>query len=263
MTNPGLADSKMQTTPAAVPAARELRVTPQTIINYTMDNAMALSIILARPEPLGWFYEHYVQLYSLRLPRRPVSGFYDPVTDKELRGGEIDTIGIHFAVMSGRTWFEECLVKRFFGDDPDEIVAFILTTINRGFYLRLTLDEYYVPNKRSFGQRQWVHPTLIYGYDNDAQTALGLGFDTRSFTKLTINYDDLRRAYESARRIALDDPSSPRALVSLIRMREPPRRYPFSVARFARELHGYLSATIDSARKFYLTTFLPAHVEVD
>lgn len=244
------------------PRARELTIAPQSLINYTLDNAMGLSVILAHKQTHGWFYESYVQLYSIRVFRRPVSGFHDLVEDSDRRGGEIESIAVHFAVMSGRKWFDECLVKKFFGDDPDDIVSFIVKSVNLGCYLRLELDEYYLPNKRSFGFREWVHPTLVYGYDDDRQVVLSLGFDTKIFTKLTLAYSDLRRAYASARRIS-QAPSRNRALVSLIKMWEPPRPYPFSRRRFLGELRGYLYSTIDSAKKFTLTTFLPASVDLD
>jgi hypothetical protein len=245
-----------------VAAARELRITPQNTINYTLDNAMALSVILAREETRPWFYESYVQLYSLRVLRRPAAGFHELAQDIQLPGGEVESIAVHFAVTPAKTWFSECRVKKFFGSEPDDIISFIAKSINLGCYLRLEMDEYHLPDKRSFGRRQWVHPTLVYGYDDEAKAVLGLGFDTKSFTKLSFSYDDVRRAYDSARRIT-QELSLDRGLVSLIRMREPPRRYPFSVRRFLRELEGYISSTTDSARKYYLTAFLPASVDVD
>lgn len=244
------------------PRVRELTVALQNLINYTLDHAMGLSVILARKETIGWFYESYVQLYSLRVFRRPVSGLHDMVEESDRRGGEIESIDVHFAVMSGRKWFHECLVKKFFGHDPDDIVSFIMKSINLGCYLRLELDEYYLPNKRSFGRREWVHPLLIYGYDDEREIVMALGFDTVSFTKLTFEYGDLRRAYASAKRICQTPPRN-KALVSLIHMWEPPRPYPFSRRRFLRELEGYLYSTIDSAKKFTLTTFLPATVDLD
>lgn len=241
---------------------RELKITPQNTINYTLDNAMALSVILAREETRPWFYENYVQLYSLRVLRRPAAGFYELAQDIQLPGGEVESIAVHFAVTPAKTWFSECPVKKFFGSEPDDIIGFIAQSIDFGCYLRLEMDEYHLPNKRSYGRREWVHPTLVYGYDDEAQAVLGLGFDTKSFTKLSFSYDDVRRAYDSARRIS-QKLAINRGLVSLIRMREPPRRYPFSVRRFLRELEGYLSSNMDSARKYYLTTFLPAAVDVD
>jgi hypothetical protein len=262
MTNTALLENLSLTQTQEFPPKRELRITLQNNINYTLDNAISLSIILARNETYPWFYESYVQLYSVRLLRRPVAGFHPMVRDNQLRGGEVESIAVHFAVMSGKTWFKECLVKNFFGRDPDDIISFIVRSINLECYLRLEIDEYYLPNKRSFGRRQWVHPTLVYGYDNETKTVLGLGFDTQSFTRLTFSYDDVRSAYASARRIS-QDLAINKALVSLIKMREPTRRYPFSIHRFLTELEGYLSSTIDSARKYALTTFFPANVDVD
>ena len=262
MSNNALLNHQLQNPIENYPPACELNVTPQNLINYTMDNAMALSVILARKETYPWFYESYVQLFSMRVFRRPVSGNYDMVEQSSLRGDEIETIAVHFAVRAGRKWFHECQLKRLWGDDPDDIISFIVKSINLGCYLRLEIDEYYIPNKRSFGRREWVHPNLVYGYDNDRQIVLALGFDTQNFCKLTFTYDDLRQAYGSAKRITQDVLKN-KPLVSLIKMTETPRRYPFSVRRFANELQSYLSSTIDSAKKFELTTFLPATVDLD
>jgi hypothetical protein len=249
-----------------LPKSLELKVTLQNLINVNLDHALSLSIILAHEEIYPWFYESYIQLYSVRLLRRRVAGFIEIVSERERRGDEAENVVVLFLATPGADWLDECHVKMFFGSEPDDIISFILRSINLGCYLRVEVDEYYLPNKRSYGRRQFIHPAMVYGYDNEHRTLKILGFDANGyFTKLTFDYDDFRRAYESAR-LANPDSSVSRGLVLLVRMKtlKPLRsRYPFSVKRFLREMENYLSSRVDSAKKFSLTTFLPADADAD
>lgn len=246
------------------PPARELKVTLQNIMNSTLGPAIDLSLVLTSKEIYSWFYESYVQLTSLRLFRRRFGGFVEIVPEDQLRGDEVENIVLNFTAEPAKTWLNECLVKEFFGSDPDDIISFIVRSINLDCYLSVQVDEYHIPSKRSHGRREFVHPTLVYGYDNETRTLLALGFDTKGiFTKLTFSYDDFRRAYASAKRISQNSPFN-RPLVTLIKVKTPQRhRYPFGVGRFLWELEDYLSSTIDSAKRYKLTSFLPSNADME
>jgi hypothetical protein len=250
---------------ASFPPARELRIAAQNLINVNLEHALLLSIILAHEETYPWFYENYVQLFSLRLFRRYVAGIVQLVPEAELRGDERDEIILQFALRPGSFWLRECYLKKFLWDDPEHILRFIVASINKGCYLRIEADEFYLPNKRRYSREHFVHPTLIYGYDNTTSTLHALGFNAQAFfTKLTFRYDDFSQAYASARALAQADATTrDDALVGLIKMRGRRARYPFNLDRFLQALTGYLSATFDSAKKYDLLNFLPPEIDVD
>ena len=249
-----------------VPPALELRVTLQNLVNVNLDHALNLSIVLADEHLYPWFYESYVQLFSVRVLRRQIAGFVEIVSENDRRGDETENIEVNFVANPGSRWLNECHVKMFLGSEPDDIISFIIRSINLGCYLRVQVDENYLPGKRSYGRRQFIHPAMVYGYDNESRQLKVMGFDAKGFfTKLTFSYDDFMQAYESARRLNPDTAVS-RGLVLLVRPKKPRDKgspYPFSVAMFLTQLNNYLSSRIESSLKFDLTAFFPQGSDVD
>ena len=249
-----------------VPQSLELKITLQNLINVNLDHALNLSIILADENLFPWFYESYVQLFSVRLFRRRVAGFIEIVSPNDRRGDEVENVEVHFVASPGARWLDESHVRLLFGSEPEDIVSFIIRSINLGCYLRIEVDENYLPGKRSYGKRQFIHPAMVYGYDNEARQLKVMGFDAKGyFTKLTFSYDDFRRAYESSRQFNPEIAVS-RGLVMLIRPKriKPYRtQYPFSVGRFLKQLDNYLSSRVESAVKFELTAFFQKGTDID
>jgi hypothetical protein len=251
--------------PSHFPPSRELRIVTQNTINVNLEHALSLSIILAREETYPWFYENYVQLFSIHLFRRYTAGLTQIVPQDELRGDERAEIILQFALRPGSFWLREVYAKKFLRSDPEHIIQFIVESINEECYVRIEVDEYDLPNKRRYKRQHFIHPALVYGYDYATKTLLALGFDSKTvFTKLTFGYDDFSRAYASARALAQSDSSTrKKPLVGLIKMRNVRARYPFSLERFLKELEGYLFSSMDSARKYDLVNFLSPEANVD
>ena len=64
-----------------VPQSLELSVTLQNLVNVNLDHALNLSIVLADDNLYPWFYESYVQLFSVRVLRRQIAGFVEIVSE--------------------------------------------------------------------------------------------------------------------------------------------------------------------------------------
>lgn len=246
---------------AALPTARALPIALQRHVNVTLEQGFALSIILAYELTYPWYYENYVQLFSLHNFRKEVSGFYSPLAPEEADENAVQNIVLNFTAKPGHYWYQHVTLNKLLGHEPVDIIGFIIQSLNQNCYPRIEVDEFYLPNKRSFGKRNFAHPTLVYGYDNESATLSALGFDAKGlYSKLTYSYEDFSRAYTSAQQISVAHSIS-RSLVSLYKMRNVFRRFPFSLTRFLGQLQGYLSSTMDSAQKYDLTNFLPADAE--
>lgn len=48
--------------------------------------------------------------------------------------------------------------------------------INHGYYVELTLDEYYIEERRTTGKKQYFHNNLFYGYSQDKSLFYALGY---------------------------------------------------------------------------------------
>ena len=52
----------------------------------------------------------------------------------------------------------------------------VLWYLKHGYYVEITLDEYYVPNRATTGQRHFDHNNLLYGFSSDESEFYGLGY---------------------------------------------------------------------------------------
>ncbi|HEU4596534.1 MAG TPA: hypothetical protein VFS10_15465, partial [Pyrinomonadaceae bacterium] len=221
------------------------------------DQSFPLCIILADEETHPWFYESYVQVYSLHLLREKADGISRIVARDGSGGGAVETIALHFFTRPAKEWLKQCRPKDFSGSDPEDIFDFAVRTLNAGCYLRVELNEFHLPCKQAFGKYNFVHPNLVYGYNHDAGRFLGIGFDQYGFfAKQTFGYDDFARAYASAREIT-ERNWSEKPLVLLFKNVPPRDPYPFSVERFLAELRGYLDSRMDSRQSYPLLDELP------
>jgi hypothetical protein len=242
---------------AGAPRALELEITLQRRVNVVPEHAFPLCIILADEKTLPWFYENYVQVYSLHLMREKADGFSRVVAPDAAAGATVETVVLHFFARPAKSWLKQWRPKDFLGSDPEDIFDFAVRTLNAGCYLRVELNEFHLPSKQAYGRYNFVHPSLVYGYDHDAREFLGIGFNEQGFfAKQVFGYDDFARAYASAREMAARDwPEKP--LLLLFKNVPPRDPYPFSVGRFLGELRDYLDARVGSDRAYPFLDDLP------
>lgn len=54
-----------------------------------------------------------------------------------------------------------------------DLIPLFKKSIELGCYLYFKLDEFYVPNRRTFGKSHYIHDNLILGYDEECFIVLG------------------------------------------------------------------------------------------
>lgn len=60
----------------------------------------------------------------------------------------------------------------------------------------LFVDEYYIPNRKSYEKNHYVHDALIVSYDEIKRVYSILGYDeTYHFKKVSVTYDDVEKAF--------------------------------------------------------------------
>jgi hypothetical protein len=236
--------------------ARRLPIRLQHDVTANLYQALPLCIILANDHMRPWFFEEYVQLFSLYSRRKYRAGIR--LLDAEPEATDEESIVVNFLAWPA-TWLKEVALKEFFGQDPEDIQSLLVRSIELGCYVKLEVDEYYLPSKIYYGTSNFIHPTLIYGYDDRAREFYGLGYDRDLlFVALTYGYLDLQNAYASARKHHEELKAGVVTLMKPKAMRQP---YPFSVQRYAAALYNYLYSRKDEARTYRLHSFLPADAE--
>lgn len=75
-----------------------------------------------------------------------------------------------------------------------DICNFIEWQILMDKYVIIWLDEYYIPNRSSYKKNHYVHPNIVYGFDNNNFDILGYHVTLK---KSKVSYDVFRKAYSN------------------------------------------------------------------
>ena len=119
----------------------------------------------------NWLYNNYIQLHCDKYLGEKVYLLTDVVIDM-FNGFRIR--GNYY--LNNPFLFTECIEKR-------EILTltninnFICNSVNDGKYIQIMLNERYVPNTSAYEKYDFIHISLIYGYDKDKAIFYLMGYD--------------------------------------------------------------------------------------
>jgi hypothetical protein len=145
--------------------------------------AFPLAILAVRPRASDWVLSNYLQVV------------YE-------YGGEAAPVPFAFYTYDYAIspWLETLRLNRDWCSTQDRgIGGVVRDAVSQDFYVYLTLNERYVPDRRGYGGTvDYPHDVLIRGVDDDADTFELLGFDQDLvFRPTRIPQDDLVTAYNS------------------------------------------------------------------
>ena len=219
------------------PRQKILDLVPQTRITTYLAESLPLCVILADERVHPWFYQHYIQIYSrtTKMGHLYVS-YHEPLG---YYGDVLHEVWLTYDHLRG----------------VEDIVSFLTEQVDRGCYLRVSVDEYYLSCKRAYNRSHFAHPSLVYGYDNDAGALLAVGFDADNlFGRITFGYDEFRAAFAGAKfyeNKAHGDFWVEKKPVRLWIPKRFHREFPFNIRNFLRELHDYTFSIGDPTRFGY------------
>lgn len=79
----------------------------------------------------------------------------------------------------------------------EDLLALILHWLNQDIYVYGFFNEKYIPHKNAFGQRDFKHAYLIYGYDQTERIFFAMGYtDHRRFEQYIVSYEDFFNGIE-------------------------------------------------------------------
>jgi hypothetical protein len=208
-----------------------LSIKLQNDITTYLHYSLPLCIISSKKEMLPWLNGHFIEICS----RTKSNGYV------EMEFVETSNI------------FNQLISNVFLGYgllENVDILDYVIDKLNRGLYIIIHMDEYYLPNKASFQKKHFVHATLIYGYDNKNRKIKGIGFNSSHlFAMLEFDYDIFKASYEMGK-IHYKESAwwAYKKAVQLIGLNKSENiLYNFSIESFAEKLYNYLFSIGDSS----------------
>lgn len=159
--------------------SKKLNIKIQQEITTYLYRALPISIVLSYDKLIPWYYSHFIQICSQTFEQGYIMIDY----------------------LQPLEHIEEVVYCEYLGYDKlenvDDIIQFVISKINLGYYVVICLDEYYLSDKEDFQKKHFVHESMIYGYSCETKEFYGIGFNrNRIFANITFNFDMFRKAYE-------------------------------------------------------------------
>lgn len=155
----------------------ELSIVEQNEITIFLHHYFNLCMILARDYGFKWFMEQFVTVSTLENEYSANLKLEFLVNYQSI----MDESGLEYQAVSGK----------------GNLIEFVTGNINEGRYPVLHFDEYYLPGKDVYQKWHFVHKSLIYGYNPQNKTILGLGFTKNQILKkFSMDYDLMELSYE-------------------------------------------------------------------
>jgi tyrocidine synthetase-3 len=164
------------------PFAKELKIEIQRDITVYMHRCLPLCIILADENIKPWFYEHFINIFSIV---NPDSGVY---------------LDYHEVWAPYREIINEISLGAGIMEKEKDIISFIIEKVNQGYYMNIAVDEYYLPGKSRYGKTHFIHFALVYGYDNSKGEVKAVGYgDGNILNAMSFDYRSFTEAYEKGK----------------------------------------------------------------
>ena len=216
------------------PNELKLDIVLQRKMTTYLHRSLPMCIILSNENYKGWYYTNFVQIMSNTLDDGLVELNYITPRDGYIEITENICLGypvLHY---------------------EDEFVSYVIECINRGYYLIVHLDEFYIPDKWAYEEIHFVHASLVYGYNMEKRELYGIGFDDDMiFREITFDFDIFNDAYEAGKKNYKEYAFwCEWSAVQLIKPKSPNTPFPFDLKRFRDELDDYMTSRRDDYKLY-------------
>lgn len=145
-----------------------------------------LSITMVHEKTLPWFINNFIQVRANKY-------FHERNTEFNFnfyRGGRFEFYNNPFI---NTTRLDVELIDRLNTD----IIDFFVDCVKNDYYVVPFIDEYFIPDRRSYQKNSFPHHIFIYGYNQEKEIFYTTGFNKGIFGELELNYDDFKKSYNS------------------------------------------------------------------
>ena len=190
-----------------------------------------LSTVL-NEERYGWFYEHFINI-RIAGDNDIFIDFLDNKIDESYR-----------SLFSERICYDVNMIK-----DDNELVHILQGHVNRKFYSYLWLDKYEIPDTEEYHMYSFVHPVLVYGYDDQKEKFNIINFTWSKGSYIQeIPYESIKKAYALMRKYVDNyyHIIGGHTVLTGYKLSATAGKQPFSLNRFLVELSNYIYSRGDN-----------------
>lgn len=131
-----------------------------------------------------WMSNNFIQLYYNR--NNPVKLDYSGLIQRDNRSYSINPF-IKFSYIE-RDVLDSLKIK---------LIDYILSQLDTNKYIELWLNEKYIPYLAAYDKYDYIHESLIFGYDNKNKVFNLISFLQGKPIQTTVSYDNISKAWES------------------------------------------------------------------
>lgn len=149
-------------------------------INTKQETCLSFHLSTVLDEAMyPWFYEHFINIKVLG-ETDIFMEFVDNAIDDSYR-----------SLFSERLCYDADMIK-----DENELVDILKDHVNRKFYSYLWLNKYEIPETEEYHNYSFVHPVLVYGYDESHETFHIINFTwSKGSYVQEVPYESIKKAY--------------------------------------------------------------------
>jgi len=183
--------------------------------------AYPLCIALADTDFVPWYYENYLEIYSLLADEFLQISYNDGMSyiNNEFSPLKVTTVPYDFL--------------------PDNMIDMMIRCIDQAYYLVLFVDEYYMKKSAIYLEEHYNHECLLYGYDTNHRIFNAVRFIYGELIKDEVKFDDIAEALNSAKKLDIRFDFSEDHELHLISKKMFKKPYLFCVNRLKSKLKGY------------------------
>ena len=114
---------------------------------------------------------------------------------------------------------------------------YVKKSINEGYYLHLCLDQFYMSQTPSYRFKHFIHPTFIYGYNEEQNLVYIRDFFQGKYQDLTASFSEIDESYSN---LPYASTSDFEMMVSAMKYRDV--NYQINLNKIKRDYTDYLNA---------------------
>lgn len=160
------------------------------LMNYDIPTQFDINAAMATPESSLQFkkyiIENLTQIHCLK-------------ADKIIKGKGKSYRNIH--IFRPFCLFTETVYKLIISKAPDEILSDIIKMLEESYYIRIKLDQYYLPGYSAYNKKHLLHTEYIYGFNLKKQELYlygHLNLNEGGISTTSIHFDDFKMSYKSS-----------------------------------------------------------------
>lgn len=148
--------------------------------------AYILSVLLNNSDAENWFYSNFIQVKYIRdTESAPLFVFNYSL-------GNLTKYFYNIPYLEVRS-----LKRSFLLDVCDDIINFLCKAVEDGYYIMTVVDEFYLPPRRFYNKKHYLHLILINGFNLEKEVFYSAGFNENKYEESILKFEDVLRAISS------------------------------------------------------------------